>query len=129
MADVKRKVSILGSTGSIGVNTLDVIARHPSHFEVYALAANSSVDAMLGQCLAFSPRYAVMMDEAAATLLRQRLPVESGIEVKHGESGLADVVTAPEVDVVMAAIVGAAGLPSALAAARAGKTVLLATKE
>jgi 1-deoxy-D-xylulose-5-phosphate reductoisomerase len=129
MADVKRKVSILGSTGSIGVNTLDVMARHPSHFEVYALAANSSVDAMLAQCLAFSPRYAVMMDEAAATLLRQRLPVESGIEVKHGESGLADVVTAPEVDVVMAAIVGAAGLPSALAAARAGKTVLLANKE
>ena len=129
MANVKRRVSVLGSTGSIGVNTLDVIARHPSRFEVYALAANSSVDAMLAQCLAFAPRYAVMMDEAAATLLRQRLPAESATEVKHGESGLADVVTAPEVDVVMAAIVGAAGLPSTLAAARAGKTLLLANKE
>ena len=129
MANVKRRVSVLGSTGSIGVSTLDVIARHPSRFEVYALAANSSVDAMLAQCLAFAPRYAVMMDEAAATLLRQRLPAESATEVKHGESGLADVVTAPEVDVVMAAIVGAAGLPSTLAAARAGKTLLLANKE
>ena len=129
MSNVKRRVSILGSTGSIGVNTLDVIARHPSRFEVYALAANSSVDAMLAQCLAFAPRYAVMMDEAAATLLRQQLPAECATEVKHGESGLADVVTAPEVDVVMAAIVGAAGLPSTLAAARAGKTLLLANKE
>ena len=129
MINGKRVVSILGSTGSIGGNTLDVIARHPSRFEVYALAANSSVEAMLAQCLAFTPRYAVMMDEAAATLLRQRLPTESVTEVKHGESGLADVVTAPEVDLVMAAIVGAAGLPSTLAAARAGKTLLLANKE
>ena len=71
MANIKRRVSVLGSTGSIGINTLDVIAQHPSRFEVYALAANSSVDAMLAQCLAFAPRYAVMMDEAAATLLRQ----------------------------------------------------------
>ena len=129
MANVKRRVSVLGSTGSIGINTLDVIAQHPSRFEVYALAANSSVDVMLAQCLAFAPRYAVMMDEAAATLLRQQLPAECVTEVKHGESGLADVVTAPEVDVVMAAIVGAAGLPSTLAAARAGKTLLLANKE
>ena len=129
MVNGKRVISILGSTGSIGVNTLDVIAQHPSRFEVYALAANTSVDAMLAQCLAFTPRYAVMMDEAAATLLRQRLPAESVTDVKHGESGLADVVTAPEVDLVMAAIVGAAGLPSTLAAARAGKTLLLANKE
>ena len=129
MANIKRRVSVLGSTGSIGINTLDVIAQHPSRFEVYALAANSSVDTMLVQCLAFAPRYAVMMDEAAATLLRQQLPAECATEVKHGESGLADVVTAPEVDVVMAAIVGAAGLPSTLAAARAGKTLLLANKE
>ena len=82
MINGKRVVSILGSTGSIGGNTLDVIARHPSRFEVYALAANSSVEAMLAQCLAFTPRYAVMMDEAAATLLRQRLPTESVTEVK-----------------------------------------------
>jgi 1-deoxy-D-xylulose-5-phosphate reductoisomerase len=125
----KRKVSVLGSTGSIGVNTLDVIARHPDRFEVYALAAHSSVDAMLAQCLAFSPRYAVMMDDASATLLKKRLPSDAITEVKCGESGLADVVTAAEVDVVMAAIVGAAGLPSTLAAACAGKKILLANKE
>jgi 1-deoxy-D-xylulose-5-phosphate reductoisomerase len=125
----RRWVSVLGSTGSIGVSTLDVVARHPERFAVYALAANLSVDSMLEQCLAFSPRYAVMMDEAAATLLRERLPTEAGTEVLSGEEGLYDIVTATEVDVVMAAIVGAAGLPSTLAAARAGKTLLLANKE
>ncbi len=129
MTATKRLVSVLGSTGSIGVNTLDVIARHPQRFELYALAAHSSVDAMLAQCLAFTPRYAVMMDEAAASLLQQRLPPGVVTEVKYGERGLTDIVTAPEVDVVMAAIVGAAGLPSTLAAARAGKTLLLANKE
>ncbi|MCB1689887.1 MAG: 1-deoxy-D-xylulose-5-phosphate reductoisomerase [Halioglobus sp.] len=130
MAVAKRRVvSVLGSTGSIGTSTLDVIARHPDRFEVYALAAHSSVDAMLAQCLAFSPRYAVMMDEAAATLLQKRLPADAVTEVLQGESGLEDVVTAPQVDVVMAAIVGAAGLPSTLAAASAGKTLLLANKE
>jgi 1-deoxy-D-xylulose-5-phosphate reductoisomerase len=122
-------VSVLGSTGSIGVNTLDVVARHPDRFGVYALAANSSVAAMQAQCLAFRPRYAVMVDEAAAEALRGLLPAECGTEVLQGEAGLAHIVTAPEVDTVMAAIVGAAGLPSALAAARAGKTVLLANKE
>ena len=122
-------VSVLGSTGSIGVNTLDVIARHPERFQVYALAANSSVDTLLAQCLAFEPRYAVMMVEAAAESLRQQLPASCGTEVLHGEDALSRVVTAPEVDAVMAAIVGAAGLPSTLAAARAGKTLLLANKE
>ena len=129
MIDGKRMISVLGSTGSIGVNTLDVIARHPERFGVYALAAHSSVDTMLAQCLAFEPRYAVMMDETAAALLRQRLPANSPTDVLQGEDGLSDVVTAAQVDTVMAAIVGAAGLPSALAAARAGKTVLLANKE
>jgi 1-deoxy-D-xylulose-5-phosphate reductoisomerase len=129
MTTAKRTVSVLGSTGSIGLSTLDVIARHPDRFEVYALAANTSVDTMLAQCLKFLPRYAVMMDEAAAYLLRQRLPSDAITEVKQGESGLAEIVTAPEVDLVMAAIVGAAGLPSTLAAARAGKTLLLANKE
>ena len=122
-------VSVLGSTGSIGVNTLDVIARHPDRFAVYGLAANSSVAALLAQCLAFRPRYAVLMDEAAAESLRAQLPPDSGTEVLQGEAGLAHIVTAAEVDTVMAAIVGAAGLPSALAAAEAGKTVLLANKE
>jgi len=122
-------VSVLGSTGSIGVNTLDVIARHPEQFGVYALAAHSSVDVMRAQCLAFEPHYAVMMDEAAAEALRQQLPAACPTEVLHGENGLSAVVTAPVVDTVMAAIVGAAGLPSTLAAARAGKTLLLANKE
>ena len=122
-------ISVLGSTGSIGVNTLDVIARHPEQFGVYALAANSSVDTMLAQCLAFEPHYAVMMNEAAADTLRQQLPAACPTEVLQGEDGLSEVVTAPAVDTVMAAIVGAAGLPSALAAARAGKTLLLANKE
>ncbi|MCB1704691.1 MAG: 1-deoxy-D-xylulose-5-phosphate reductoisomerase [Halioglobus sp.] len=125
----RRTVSVLGSTGSIGTSTLDVIARHRDRFEVYALAAHSSVDTLLSQCLEFAPRYAVMMDEDAATLLRSQLPAHSCTEVLQGESGLAAVVTAAEVEVVMAAIVGAAGLPSTLAAAQAGKTVLLANKE
>lgn len=129
MARGKRLVSVLGSTGSIGVNTLDVIARHPQRFEVFALAAHSSVDMMLAQCLAFEPRFAVMMDESAAIQLQQRLPSAFPTQVKCGASGLEHIVIAPEVDVVMAAIVGAAGLPSALAAARAGKTLLLANKE
>ena len=129
MENSLRWISVLGSTGSIGVSTLDVVARHPERYAVYALAAKASVDSMLEQCLAFSPRYAVMMDEAAATLLRERLPTEAGTEVLSGEDGLHDIVTALEVDVVMAAIVGAAGLPSTLAAARAGKTLLLANKE
>jgi len=129
MAGDKRMVSVLGSTGSIGVNTLDVIARHPDRFQVYALAASSSVDTLLAQCLAFEPRYAVMMVEAAAESLRRQLPATCLTEVLHGEDALSRVVTAPEVDTVMAAIVGAAGLPSTLAAARAGKTLLLANKE
>jgi 1-deoxy-D-xylulose-5-phosphate reductoisomerase len=122
-------VSVLGSTGSIGVSTLDVIARHLADFQVYALAANSSVEAMAAQCLEHRPRYAVMMDPAAAEHLRGKLPAGTETEVLQGEDGLSQVVTAREVDSVMAAIVGAAGLPSTLAAARAGKTVLLANKE
>ena len=122
-------VSVLGSTGSIGVNTLDVIARHPQRFAVYGLAANASVATMLAQCREVRPRFAVMMDEAAAEALRAQLPGDSGTQVLQGEAGLAQIVTAAEVDTVMAAIVGAAGLPSALAAAEAGKTLLLANKE
>lgn len=129
MSSSPRPVSVLGSTGSIGVSTLDVIARHPAEFSVYALAANSSVEAMLGQCLQFQPRFAVMMDEAAAQQLSERLPAECATVVLQGDAGLNQVASAPEVDSVMAAIVGAAGLPSTLAAARAGKTVLLANKE
>lgn len=129
MSGSVRQVSVLGSTGSIGVSTLDVIARHPRDFSVFALAANRSVESMLAQCLAHRPRFAVMMDESAAGRLRAGLGPGSDTEVLCGEEGLTHVVTAPEVDSVMAAIVGAAGLPSTLAAARAGKTILLANKE
>jgi len=125
----RRVVSVLGSTGSIGLSTLDVIARHQDRFAVHALAAKASVDALLAQCIAHRPRYAVMMEESAAESLQRRLPPDSPTRVLQGEDGLSQVVTAPEVDVVMAAIVGAAGLPSTLAAAGAGKTVLLANKE
>jgi len=129
MAGDKRLVSVLGSTGSIGVNTLDVIARQPERFGVYALAANSSVEAMLAQCLEFEPAFAVMRDEVSAESLRKRMPSQCPTEVLQGEAGLHRIVTAAEVDTVMAAIVGAAGLPSTLAAAQAGKTLLLANKE
>ncbi|MEP4147289.1 MAG: 1-deoxy-D-xylulose-5-phosphate reductoisomerase [Halioglobus sp.] len=129
MSASPRQVSVLGSTGSIGVSTLDVIGRHSAEFAVYALAANRSVDAMLAQCLEHQPQFAVMMDEAAAQLLHEKLPAECQTQVLQGEEGLTQVVTAPEVDSVMAAIVGSAGLPSTLAAAKAGKTVLLANKE
>ena len=124
-----RMVSVLGSTGSIGVNTLDVIARHPTEFSVYALAANRSVELMLAQCLQHQPRYAVMMDESSAWQLQERLPTELGVQVLQGEQALGQVASAEQVDCVMAAIVGAAGLPSTLAAAHAGKTLLLANKE
>ncbi|MEM9253956.1 MAG: 1-deoxy-D-xylulose-5-phosphate reductoisomerase [Pseudomonadota bacterium] len=124
-----RRISVLGSTGSIGVSTLDVIARHPDRFEVFALSANTSVDEMAEQCLRFAPHRAVMGSEQAAESLRQRLPGELGTQVVHGEVALAEVASDEQVDVVMAAIVGAAGLPSTLAAARSGKTVLLANKE
>lgn len=124
-----RQVSVLGCTGSIGLSTLDVLRRHPEKFRVYALAANRSVDAMLAQCIEFTPRVAVMMNADAAAELEQRLPASTGTRVCHGADVLAEVASAAEVDVVMAAIVGAAGLPSTLAAARAGKTLLLANKE
>ena len=122
-------VSVLGSTGSIGVSTLDVIARHPDRFGVYGLAANSSVDTMLEQCRIHKPVYAVMMRESAAQDLQSRLPDDCGTTVLQGEDALARIVSDPGVDAVMAAIVGAAGLASTLAAAHAGKTVLLANKE
>lgn len=126
----RERVCILGSTGSIGVNTLDVIARHPDRFEVFALSAHSRVDALLAQCLAWRPRFAVMPEAAAAARLRERLRAEgSTTEVLDGADALVEVAAHPEVGAVMAAIVGAAGLPPCLAAARAGKRLLLANKE
>ena len=125
-----KQVTILGSTGSIGVSTLDVIGRHPGHFSVFALCANKRVDIMLEQVLQFRPRYAVMRDEAAAEQLRNRLrDLGSETDVMAGESALVEVAGHAETDYVMAAIVGAAGLLPTLAAVRAGKRVLLANKE
>ncbi|HWH73615.1 MAG TPA: 1-deoxy-D-xylulose-5-phosphate reductoisomerase [Methylibium sp.] len=122
------RVCVLGSTGSIGVNTLDVMARHPERYEAYALSAHGRIDDLERQCRQWRPRYAVLPDMARAAELRRRL-ADSGVEVLDGAAALAAVAGHPEVDVVMAAIVGAAGLEPCLAAARAGKRLLLANKE
>lgn len=125
-----QNVTILGSTGTIGQQTLDVIARHPSDYRVYALAANSSVAALLKQCLLFKPEVAVLLDDQAAQTLRSQLKSHnSKTEVISGMAGLEQVASDGQVDIVMAAIVGAAGLRPAMAAARAGKRILLANKE
>jgi 1-deoxy-D-xylulose-5-phosphate reductoisomerase len=123
-------VCILGSTGSIGTSTLDVLARHRDRFEVFALSAHSRSDELLAQCLQWKPRFAVMTDAAQAKRLRAGLrEAGAATEVLEGAAALDDMAAHPEVDSVMAAIVGAAGLPSCLAAARAGKRLLLANKE
>lgn len=125
-----QQVTILGSTGSIGMSTLDVVARHPERYAVYALTAQRSVRAMLQQCQSFRPRLAVMAGAAEAEELSGLLrELGSDTRVLAGTEGLAQVAAAAEVDVVMAAIVGAAGLEPTLAAVRAGKRVLLANKE
>lgn len=123
-------VCVLGSTGSIGTNTLDVIARHPGRFEVLALAGGRRVDELLAQCQRWRPRWAVMPGEAEAARLRDAVRA-AGLrtEVLGGTQALCEVASHPDVDVVMGAIVGAAGLPPCLAAARAGKRLLLANKE
>jgi 1-deoxy-D-xylulose-5-phosphate reductoisomerase len=123
-------ITILGSTGSIGTSTLDVVGRHPDKFKIVALTANSQVDLLFRQCRQFKPRYAVMLDGAAAIRLRE-LVRDAGMvtEVLTGIEALEQVAVLPEVDAVMAAIVGAAGLRPTLAAARAGKKILLANKE
>ncbi len=123
-------LTILGSTGSIGVNTLDVVRRHPHRYRVVALCAHRQVDRLYDQCLEFAPAYAVVGDAALAAQLAQRLAeAGSATRVEHGPQALVRMAQLPEVDAVMAAIVGAAGLPSTLAAAVAGKKVLLANKE
>lgn len=125
-----QNITILGSTGTIGVNTLDVIARHPDRFRVYALTANTRINPLLEQCRLFRPVYAVVLDADAATILSRQLREQClDTEVLCGPEALEQVAAALEVDAVMAAIVGAAGLKPALAAARAGKRVLLANKE
>ncbi|MGC3985200.1 MAG: 1-deoxy-D-xylulose-5-phosphate reductoisomerase [Pseudorhodoferax sp.] len=127
---MKQRLSILGSTGSVGANTLDVVARHPERFEVLALTAATQVETMLQQCAQFRPRFAVMADADAARRLGERVRAERlPVEVMAGAGAIAEVAAHPDVDAVMAAIVGAAGLAPCLAAARAGKRLLLANKE
>lgn len=125
-----RQITVLGSTGSIGESTLDVIARHPDRFQAFALTANHSVEKMLAQCQRFQPRFAVMLDTASAGQLAYAIKA-AGIrtEVLAGIESLEKVASLPEVDAVMAAIVGAAGIRPTFAAARTGKLVLLANKE
>ena len=123
-------ITVLGSTGSIGTNTLDVLARHPERFSVYALTAARQVDLLLAQCLRFNPTWAVMTDPDAAKQLEERLGAEgSRTRVASGADALVEVAQDERVDMVMGAIVGAAGLPPCLAAAQAGKRLLLANKE
>jgi 1-deoxy-D-xylulose-5-phosphate reductoisomerase len=129
MADRKR-LAILGSTGSIGVSTLDVVARHRERFEVVALAARHQAGTLFEQCLAFRPRVAVLLEPAAARELRLCVQQAGlGCEVLSGAGALEQVASLPDVDTVMASIVGVAGLRPTLAAARAGKNILLANKE
>jgi 1-deoxy-D-xylulose-5-phosphate reductoisomerase len=122
------KLTVLGATGTIGVNTLDVVARHPGRFEIVALTGANQVEKLAEQCRQFRPRYAVVMDAGKADELR-RLLAGMEIEILWGLEALEQVASLPEVDSVMAAIVGAAGLRPALAAAKAGKRILLANKE
>lgn len=123
-------LTILGSTGSIGISTLDVISRHPDRFRIFALTGHSQIEKLAEQCLAHQPRFAVVPDAERADALRALLSqANSATEVLHGKQALIDVSQAPEITGVMAAIVGAAGLPPTLAAARAGKTIYLANKE
>ncbi len=125
-----KQLTILGSTGSIGCSTLDVVRHNPEHFRVVALVAGKNVTRMVEQCLEFSPRYAVMDDEASAKLLKTMLQQQgSCTEVLSGQQAACDMAALEDVDQVMAAIVGAAGLLPTLAAIRAGKTILLANKE
>ncbi len=125
-----RHLTILGSTGSIGVSTLDVVARHPDRFQVVALTANNSTEKMLEQCRRFQPRYAVMLNAASGEKLQTEMRTAGlATEVLWGVESLEKVAALPEVDAVMAAIVGAAGIRPTFAAARAGKQVLLANKE
>ncbi|MCI1191982.1 1-deoxy-D-xylulose-5-phosphate reductoisomerase [Calidifontimicrobium sp. SYSU G02091] len=125
-----QRLCILGATGSIGRSTLDVVARHPQRYEVFALSAQSRIDDLAQQCVRFRPRHAVVADDAGAARLREALRAHGvATEVHVGARALCELAAHPEVDAVMAAIVGAAGLPSCLAAARAGKRLLLANKE
>ncbi len=124
------RLTVLGSTGSIGTSTLDVVARHPDKYQVMALTASRQDELLFEQCQRFKPRYAVLLDEAAAARLSQRVASAGlAVQVLCGVKALEQVSSMPDVDAVMAAIVGAAGLRPTFAAARSGKKILLANKE
>ena len=126
----KQRLTVLGSTGSIGTSTLDVVARHPERFEVFALSAATQVDFLLAQCAQFRPRYAVMASAPHAGALAEKLQANDlPTQVIQAQDALEMIASHDDVDAVMAAIVGAAGLAPCLAAARAGKRLLLANKE
>jgi len=126
-----QRVCILGSTGSIGVSTLDVIARHPDRYQVFALTAHTQIEKLAAQCVQFQPQVVVVGSASAADALQHLLAEKKlgQIQIQYGPEALCEVASSPECDSVMAAIVGAAGLPASLAAARAGKKVMLANKE
>jgi 1-deoxy-D-xylulose-5-phosphate reductoisomerase len=126
----RQRLCILGSTGSVGTSTLDVLSRHPDRFEVFALTAHGRVDELMAQCLIWKPRFAALPTPELAQILQAGLRAAgSRTEVLVGAQALCDLAAHSDVDMVMASIVGAAGLPSCLAAARAGKRLLLANKE
>ncbi|WP_159913753.1 1-deoxy-D-xylulose-5-phosphate reductoisomerase [Pantoea sp. 18069] len=127
---MKQRLTILGSTGSIGTSTLDVVARHLADYEVFALSAATQVDLLLAQCAQFKPRFAVMASPPHARELAEKIQANGlATQVLQAGDALEQIAAHEEVDVVMAAIVGAAGLGPCLAAARAGKRLLLANKE
>ena len=126
----KQRITVLGSTGSVGVNTLDVIGMHPEKFEVFALSAATQTELLLAQCTKFLPRFAVMADDSQAAILSQKIKLKGlKTEVIRAQAALETIASHPDVDAVMAAIVGAAGLGACMAAAKAGKRLLLANKE
>jgi 1-deoxy-D-xylulose-5-phosphate reductoisomerase len=129
-SSARQRVCVLGSTGSVGANTLDVMSRHRERYDVFALTAHSRVDELLAQCVDWKPRYAVITQPCLAKVLREGLKA-AGLrtEVLEGSGALSLVAAHPEVDSVMASIVGAAGLEPCIAAARAGKRLMLANKE
>ncbi|MEG2048419.1 MAG: 1-deoxy-D-xylulose-5-phosphate reductoisomerase, partial [Comamonas sp.] len=127
---MKQKITVLGSTGSIGTNTLDVVARHPDQYEIFALSASTQVDLMLKQCAQFKPRFAVMASAPHAQQLAEKIKQNRLVtQVLQAQDALEVIASHPDVDAVMAAIVGAAGLAPCLAAAKAGKRLMLANKE
>lgn len=130
MSPKKTRLTLLGATGSIGASTLDVVERHPDRYEIVALTGASQIEKLAEVCVRHQPRFAVVLDDVSAESLRKLLNQSAcNTEVLCGADELIRVATLPEVDAVMAAIVGAAGMPATLAAARAGKKVLLANKE